>query len=1178
MPATADTRLGRVVAQRFKCSDLIGSAGSSTVHRMMDMVTRDDFSIIKLLDVQQPTETVQAWFEHIAQELRALNHPHIAPWRHTGWCPRVHAFYLVRPRMSRPLLNSPCGNLESTMRELGSALVYLHEHNVVHGNIAPSNLFRDQQGHACLADMGMVRLRAGLGIRMASLSDGQRSFLAPEQQEDTKSPCTAAADVYALGCVFVRLADGDPSRLENYDASQVCAELDMPWQDTVVSMLDKDPKRRIRNAKMAETFEESSKGLPRHSLVLSKKARSAIKALYTRDENAEWNSRHDDFEELSERVRQDLGEDTGYQVRLYTKPGNEGDTMVCLLGHSHEYYCKPEDNYLRAVNFHPEASSEKSNEQLRLYPSVWAPEQRASSSTDSALETMLQSLNVNMEASEADSEDIWERYEEWYPEIGQQAAPTTDHVTVKQFAHKWLQALERRENQIRRSGLAYSDFSYFPQNKQLRFTLTDPLPKDLTWEDEVEIMTCSQEYRRHEVQLAGKLVAVEGHYIAVKPADEKGIAVLPASGRLVPNPDADLSSLARQREAVEKLQANKMQNPQLGKIISGEQESQSTESGNLEFCQSWLSDDKKQAVQRSLAALQLFLIQGPPGTGKTTVIAEIVLQILRQDPDARILVTSQSNVAVDNALSRIEEAASEAGWQVPVMIRYLSATAEQKGTGSKEYTLREQAEVWRNRTRRNCGDVIQSMRQAESQGHSEAILVNALTPNGSVALETQEWLQKAQCIMQQVQAYQDSCEIARKRAVEQASSASIQAYAWMQAMLAEIREEARDWLQMLPTYLALDPHPELHDTSQILCRLVNLAEEDTEALTARVRDWQQIVGRRQILEKWGRAVGARDFLSFIARHARVVGTTCNHSGSSGIQPRQFSWVIVDEAGRATLPETLIPIVRGARCIMVGDIRQLPPTIEDDLIEERHERKELEVSLFEHLEKRVTANNLNDETPISSLQTQYRMHPAIGGMISQVFYEGGLRPGKRAKEFKEEYPYLYTDMPHAVRWLDTSSQPDAREKQKGRSYRNNAEVQKIQLLLQSLNDRILEDGDLLHVGVISGYLAQVKLLRTRLNPQKRGWPRLEVEIATVDAFQGRECDVILYSVVRSNPQGNIGFLRNERRLNVALSRARALLIIVGDAKMRGRANPFTEVLKYMEMHPEDCRIMPATVGA
>ena len=118
----------------------------------------------------------------------------------------------------------------------------------------------------------------------------------------------------------------------------------------------------------------------------------------------------------------------------------------------------------------------------------------------------------------------------------------------------------------------------------------------------------------------------------------------------------------------------------------------------------------------------------------------------------------------------------------------------------------------------------------------------------------------------------------------------------------------------------------------------------------------------------------------------------------------------------------------------------------------------------------------------------------------------------------------------------------------------------------------------------GYAGQVEQLNGLIDPGNRDrWKALDIEIATVDSFQGRERDIVVYSTVRSNPRGEIGFLRDHRRVNVALSRARELLVIVGDlaimenARIGRAANPFARVVEYMKAHEGDCSIVPANLA-
>ena len=262
-----------------------------------------------------------------------------------------------------------------------------------------------------------------------------------------------------------------------------------------------------------------------------------------------------------------------------------------------------------------------------------------------------------------------------------------------------------------------------------------------------------------------------------------------------------------------------------------------------------------------------------------------------------------------------------------------------------------------------------------------------------------------------------------------------------------------------------------------------------------------------------------------------------------------------------------------RVILVGDERQLPPMIDERMDRTAGEQaaSALETSLFQDLlEQDVTSRK-----HVAKLKTQYRMHPVIGNLVGNVFYDGVLVNGdpERARRFTDSFPAV-------VNWISTSRLADKSESRSGDSYDNPAEARVVATVL----DRVQQDAGRrrgLRIGIITGYSAQVGRLRGLIDTSdSRRWPDTTIDIATVDSFQGRECDVVIYSTVRSNATRRIGFLRDYRRINVALSRARDLLVIVGDDFMMENAvlgtasNPFAEVLDHIRSNPDECRIADA----
>jgi superfamily I DNA and/or RNA helicase len=292
---------------------------------------------------------------------------------------------------------------------------------------------------------------------------------------------------------------------------------------------------------------------------------------------------------------------------------------------------------------------------------------------------------------------------------------------------------------------------------------------------------------------------------------------------------------------------------------------------------------------------------------------------------------------------------------------------------------------------------------------------------------------------------------------------------------------------------------------------------------------------------------------------------------------EFDWAIIDEGGRATATELLVPLIRARRSIIVGDERQLPPMVDSDLRAEAMKNlditpEDLEKSLFETL---VDQGREEELPAVQMLKEQYRMHPAIGELVSQVFYQGKLTHAARTRENKHRLNWLETP----VVWYSTSRLPNVGENSRGSSFSNSAEVEVIAWLLRRMEQSYREMGESRDVAVITPYNEQIRLLRETIQPtDKTRWVTLTIEIASVDAFQGRDSHIVVYSAVRSNKIRQIGFLKDRRRLNVALSRAQQLLIIVGDmamlsdARMRaGEENPYVDLIKYMFSHPKDCLI-------
>lgn len=265
----------------------------------------------------------------------------------------------------------------------------------------------------------------------------------------------------------------------------------------------------------------------------------------------------------------------------------------------------------------------------------------------------------------------------------------------------------------------------------------------------------------------------------------------------------------------------------------------------------------------------------------------------------------------------------------------------------------------------------------------------------------------------------------------------------------------------------------------------------------------------------------------LALSSNIVGMTCNRVGAYDFNSiyDSFDVVIIDEVCKATLPEILLPLAVAKRAVLVGDPNQLPPVF---CSEEREIMDSIEkCQLTEYM---YIDSLFRDSSRTFFLDTQYRMCNEIGTLISENFYDGKLKNGRNES------------IPDSVVWISYNPSrgwPVFEKDNVHPKIYNDDEVEIIAGVLHTLDEGVMQKD--VSVAVISPYKYQVKRLRDRLKDEEYNY--LTVEVNTVDAFQGKERDIVFFSITRT--QGSARFFADPRRLNVALSRARDRLFIVGN---------------------------------
>lgn len=359
-------------------------------------------------------------------------------------------------------------------------------------------------------------------------------------------------------------------------------------------------------------------------------------------------------------------------------------------------------------------------------------------------------------------------------------------------------------------------------------------------------------------------------------------------------------------------------------------------------------------------------------------------------------------------------------------------------------------------------------------------------------------------------------------------------------VLPELREHTLD--------LLVDNHPDVRLARQLYRQASSLREEANKYKRTRVatntrRDMRQEA--KQLVDD-ARRLEAQ-VVDQILNSAKILCATTTSLDSRILGRRTFDLCVIDEAAQSTEPASWIPILRSQRLVLAGDHCQLPPTI----ISKEALKQGFGISLMERLMKEMGPKVSR------RLTVQYRMNQAIQDFSSNYFYGSSLVASSEVKS------HLLSELPEvenneltgsAIDFIDTAGASYDEELEPDRESKRNP--QEAELVCRKVEALIAAGVSPNDIAIISPYAAQVRLLRTQLE-------HLAVEIDTIDGFQGREKEVVIISLVRSNIKGDIGFLSDERRMNVALTRARRKLIVIGDSATITSSSFYQGLIEYFE---------------
>lgn len=628
---------------------------------------------------------------------------------------------------------------------------------------------------------------------------------------------------------------------------------------------------------------------------------------------------------------------------------------------------------------------------------------------------------------------------------------------------------------------------------------------------------------------------------------------IPVTGELLQDVRMQTSQFKKQVEACKKFESNEIVNPELCGILATPErvpQSNRVEINYESFKEKVIDvniktdDTQREAVLEALHYKPVYLIQGPPGTGKTTVIVELIQQLLIQNENAKILVTSQSNLAVDNVLEKLPD---------HILFMRLAADDEKISGDLKKHSFQNKLKYWVKSTQDNSTEFFNQYFQDKVK---DKAIVNFY--KFYISINKRSFDNFRNLLRMQGQYIRVLFENARN--FNDVESIFIDKLGKEFLQLKNIQQ---DWFAFLS----------------------NADTDDGEKKRSTLND-----GTNEV-----------DFRTAFVKSVNVIGATCIHIASSQYSKInfRFDYVIMDESGKASPAETLVPINMGHNIILIGDHKQLPPVItREDAVKQRVKdkmedngldiEKEFGESLFEKLITEFEANP-NLHSYIKMLDIQYRMPRQIGNLISRFFYSGKLKnplptvlPNFDLDKFhqlklKRSVVSIFDsqlnkeiEVPNSIIFVSTSKQEMRFDNDNKFDRKNLCNKNNIVKILEKLNE--LYVGNMSRkkpftIGVIAGYRGQVNLLKDSIDLlQFKNFvsiddddkPKPLIEINTVDKFQGAERDIIIYDIVKSSMGSSpIGFLDDYRRINVAFSRVKRLLIIVGDSEYlfrRATLNP------------------------
>lgn len=1133
--------VGDIIDERFCIQADKISGGMSWVYQVIEVHRRNQYAL-KIMRPDKSTADAELAFKREWKALNSLSHPNIIKLEYAGTF--LDTPYLVlewlpndlsrKIQASKPM--SWVEFYEQIGRPILDALRHAHTRRVAHRDLKPQNILFDEHGTPKIADFGIARLTEAPQLGHTFSQAGSPPYTPPEHDDGYQSE---QRDVFswaaiALSCfcgrMFSNLGEVH-STLKSFSQSELPKE-------AFEAALSIEPGKRQQNASVLLADMDAF-----HQKCLDQ-AEPPITAYLKWSETSERNCKNilqhlGDIEAINQHIQVDLIgvcgadiEETDGVLRHITFIGATL-RLLCSL----EHYQK--DRFIiEDIHVHAPSRAQEMREELTALKNATFTFKAPGFNINPV--KIANALITRLRVSDAER------------------ARKQDEKRKNRWFDCWNAFLREKEQLYKKRQIRLKATRIEEDGDQYIATIEG----DFNPEDIGESLVIQPGSKR---PLIFEVTEVNVDKIFLTLLTRNAVPVPKGNVYLETNFEAERKAIARQRTALEEIRRDRAVSPSLKSILSDPSSAVEPEVSGFPLPTN-LSPDKREILDAALGIQSILAVKGPPGTGKTTLIAELIVSYLKKYPKKRILLASQTHVALDHVIVKLKDQGLS-----DKIVRVISNSvnsAKKINDAVQELTLPRKTRKW-------C-ETVESRAKLFLDGYTKDKNVDATELKvylvGQSLVSAKKRREEAEEKIKALREQENQIDQRRKQALDDGISPDRDAILSETSNIVDqtvtLKEEIANEQQRI-NRLEIQLKALGQFGNEIATSDQSTAEKWLEALDSSTEEGLHIKELTKLQLEWFDRLGAeRSFHPAVLSDASVVAGTCiGLASTSAIYQDEYDLCIIDEASKATATETLVPMARSRTTMLVGDPEQLPPFFED--------KKLFEIDGFSEDDTKKTLLSLMlAELPPANkklLKEQRRMVFTIGEMVSQIFYQGDLENVRMDDERGKVTKFVF---PKPITWISTKKMPALEKEHKGKTFSNPTEVEivvaKLKAIAQAKTKSKLNDE--LSIAVIAAYSAQVKALREAIHQAGQVLAPLNIEVNTVDAFQGKEADICIYSITRNNTKKNLGFQREKPRLNVALSRARDALVIVGNDEFCAsvkKDNPFLPVLDHINNNIDFC---------